>query len=120
MLFKEIINPFLKKPILEQTIIADVVRRLTGIIQFTNSISAPQRWALSHDLRSTIISYVYKDLDLLKEEDVTVELANHNMKNNVKQLQKFIDTFDQFINPFELEVLKYLLIHISSGKAAIS
>ncbi|GFW16546.1 hypothetical protein TNCV_2351701 [Trichonephila clavipes] len=60
-------KPFSKQPIdlvLEQTINADAARRLTGIIQFTNSISARQRWALSHDTRSTIISYVYKDLDL--------------------------------------------------------
>lgn len=42
-------KPFSKQPIdlvLEQTINADAARRLTGIIQFTNFISARQRWAL--------------------------------------------------------------------------
>ncbi|GFX70269.1 hypothetical protein TNCV_4617061 [Trichonephila clavipes] len=64
---------FSRQPIdlvLEKTINADAARRLTGIIQFTNSISTRQRWALSHDIRSTIISYVYKDLDLQIEQDV--------------------------------------------------
>ncbi|KAG8177854.1 hypothetical protein JTE90_027120 [Oedothorax gibbosus] len=114
-------KPYSKQPIdlvLEQTINADAARRLTGIMQFTNSISARQRWALSHDIRSTIISYVNKYLDLQKEQDVTTELTNHNIKNNIRQLQKFIDTFHQFINPFDAEVPKDFLINISSGKAA--
>ncbi|GFX08079.1 uncharacterized protein TNCV_1237581 [Trichonephila clavipes] len=114
-------KPFYKQPIdlvLEQTINADAARRQTGIIQFTNSISARQRWALSHDIRSTIISYVYKDLDLQIEQDVAAELTNHNIKNNIKQLQAFTDSFDQFINPFDSEVPKDLLINILSGKAA--
>lgn len=90
----------------------------SGIIQFTNSISARQRWARSHDIRSTIISSVYKDLDLQQIQDVTAEVSNHNMKNDTKQLQKFIDEFDRFINPFSPEVPQDLLLNISSGKAA--
>ncbi|GFW97904.1 hypothetical protein TNCV_1426671 [Trichonephila clavipes] len=86
--------------------------------QTLNGEFARQRWALSHDIRSTIISYVYKDLDLQIEQDVTAELTNHNIKNNIKQLQAFTDSFDQFINPFDTEVPKDLLINISSGKAA--
>ncbi|GFU98409.1 hypothetical protein TNCV_3652401 [Trichonephila clavipes] len=114
-------KPFSKQPIdlvLEQTINADAARRLTGVIQFTNSISACQRWALSHDIRSTTISYVYKDLDLQIEQDVTAELTNHNIKNNIMQLQAFTDSFHQFINTFDTEVPKDLLINISSGKEA--
>ncbi|GFY66447.1 hypothetical protein TNIN_419531 [Trichonephila inaurata madagascariensis] len=114
-------KPFSKQPfdlVLEQTINADAARRLTGIIQFINSISQHQRWALIHDIRSTIISNVYKDLDLQIEQDVTAELTNHNIKNNIKQSQAFTDSFDQFINPFDTEVPKNLLINISSGKAA--
>lgn len=114
-------KPFSKQPIdlvLEQTINADAARRLSGIIQFTNSISARQRWARSHNIRSTIISSVYEDLDLQKNQDVTGELTNHTIKTNAKQLQKFIETFGLFINPFGVEVPKDILINISSGKAA--
>lgn len=88
------------------------------MIQFTNSISARQRWALSHDIRSTVISTVYKNLNLRKEQDVSEELSNHNMKNNSKQLQQFADTFNQFINPFSAEIPQDILLNISSGKAA--
>ncbi|GFY58234.1 hypothetical protein TNIN_74441 [Trichonephila inaurata madagascariensis] len=117
---KRTYKPFSKQPIdlvLEQTINAE---RCSQIIQFTNSISSRQRWALSHDIRSiyTIISYVYKDLDLQIEQDVTAELTNRNIKNNIKQLQAFTDSFDQLISPFDTELPKDLLINISSGKAA--
>lgn len=114
-------KPFSKQPIdlvLEQTINADAARKLTGIAHFTNSISARQRRARSHDIRSIIISSVYKDLGLKKEQDVSAELTKHAIQNNAKQLQKFIDTFDLFINPFDLQAPKDLLINISSGKAA--
>ncbi|GFU79662.1 uncharacterized protein TNCV_4484941 [Trichonephila clavipes] len=51
-------KPFSRQPIdltLEQTINADAARTLTGIAHLTNSISARQRWARSHDIRSTIL-----------------------------------------------------------------
>lgn len=89
-----------------------------GIIQFTNSIAARQRWARSHDLRSSIINYIYKELDLRKEQDVTADLNPHNIKHSTNQLQKFIETFDIFINPFDVAVPKEFLMNISSGKAA--
>lgn len=114
-------KPFPKQPIdlvLEQTINADAARKLFGIIHFTNSISARQRWARSHDIRSTIISSMHKNLGLEKEQDVSAELTNHAIRNNTKQLRNFIDAFDAFINPFDSQVPKHLLINISSGKAA--
>ncbi|KYN10044.1 hypothetical protein ALC57_17839 [Trachymyrmex cornetzi] len=59
---------------LEQTINVDAARRLTGIMHFTNSISARQRWARSHGLRSTIISYVFDLSGLKKIQDATSSL----------------------------------------------
>ncbi|CAH0721911.1 unnamed protein product, partial [Brenthis ino] len=115
-------KPFSSQPIdlvLEQTINADAARRLTGITQFTNSISARQRWARSHDLRSTIIiSYVYEKLDLQKDQDITADLNDHNIQNSNMQLQIFMNIFQQFINPFDVGVPKNVLINISTGKAA--
>ncbi|KAL3277962.1 hypothetical protein HHI36_013302 [Cryptolaemus montrouzieri] len=92
--------------VLKQTINCDAARRLTGIIQFTYSISAHQRWARSHDLGSTIIRYVYEELNLQKKQDVTADLTNHNIASNIEQLQQFINTFDQFISPFEIGTQK--------------
>ncbi|GFY18191.1 uncharacterized protein TNCV_2045971 [Trichonephila clavipes] len=91
---------------------------VSGFLEAKHFNRSRQRWALSHVIRSTIINYVYKDLDLQIEQDVTAELTNHNIKNNIKQLQAFTDSFDQFINPFDTEVPKDLLINILFGKAA--
>lgn len=104
--------------VLEQTINADAARRLTGVIHFTNSISARQRWARSHDVRATIISHVYEELGLQKQQDVSADLDNNNIKNSITQLQTFITTFDKFINPFSQTIPTDQLINISSGKAA--
>lgn len=112
---------FSRQPIdlvLEQTINADAARRLTGVIHFTNSISARQRWARNHDVRSTVISQVYLELGLQIHQDVSADLIPHNIRKNNKQLKKFIATFDQFINPFSADVPKDQLVNISSGKSA--
>nr|XP_046473659.1 uncharacterized protein LOC124214934 isoform X3 [Neodiprion pinetum] len=118
---KRTTKPFSRQPIdlvLEQTINAEAARRLTGVIHFTNSISARQRWARNHDVRSTIISQVYLELGLQKHQDISTDLNPHNIRKNAKQLQQFVATFDQFINPFSLEVPKDQLVNISSGKSA--
>ncbi|GFS69364.1 uncharacterized protein TNCV_4011731 [Trichonephila clavipes] len=91
---------------------------VSGFLEAKHFNRSRQRWALSHDIRSTIISYAYKDLYLQIEQDVTAELTNHNIKNNIKQLQAFTDIFDQLINPFDTKVPKDLLINISYGKSA--
>ncbi|GFW84840.1 uncharacterized protein TNCV_681281 [Trichonephila clavipes] len=113
---------FSKQPIdlvLDQTINADAARKLTGIIQITNSISARRRWALSHDIRSTIISYVYKDLDLQIEQDVTAELTNHNIKITSSNYKHSLIALINLSIHLTLKYLKIcVLINISSGKAA--
>ena len=104
--------------VLEQIINANAARRLTGVIHFTNSISARQRWAQNHDIRSTIISEVYQELGLQTYQDISFDLNPHNIQNSFKQLQRFFTTLDQLINPFGLEISKDQLIKISFGKAA--
>lgn len=118
---KRTTKPFSRQPIdlvLEQTINADAARRLTGVIHFTNSISARQRWARNHDIRSTIISKVYHELGLQTHQDISADLNLHNIRKNTQQLQQFVTTFDQYINLFSPEVPKDQLINISSGKSA--
>ncbi|CAH2242984.1 jg13427 [Pararge aegeria aegeria] len=61
---KRTTKPFSRQPIdlvLEQTINADAARRLTGVIHFTNSILARQRWARNHDFLNPFSSEVPKD-----------------------------------------------------------
>ena len=52
---------------LEQTVNADAASQRTDIASLTNSISSRQRWAESHYLRATIISYLDEDLNLTKK-----------------------------------------------------
>lgn len=55
---------------LEQTINADAANKLTGIIQNTNSIAARQRWCKNHSLQSKIISHIYEETGLKKNQDI--------------------------------------------------
>ncbi|XP_047992980.1 uncharacterized protein LOC125231567 [Leguminivora glycinivorella] len=112
---------FSRQPIdltLEQTINADAGRRLTGVIHFTNSISARQRWCKSHEIRSTIISHTYEMTGLRKHQDVTADLEKSSIRRDSSHLQLFINAFTKFVNPFETNIDQQQLFNISSGKAA--
>ncbi|GFW81163.1 uncharacterized protein TNCV_4805311 [Trichonephila clavipes] len=83
-------KPFSRQPIdltLEQTINAYAARTLTGIAHLTNSISARQRWARSHDIRSTIITHVLEEIGITKKQDISTELQPHNIKKVVINLK---------------------------------
>ncbi|CAK1581026.1 unnamed protein product [Parnassius mnemosyne] len=112
---------FSRQPIdltLEQTINADAAKRLVGIINFTNSISARQRWCLSHQIRSSITAYTYEATGLRKVQDVTADLRKHQLKKDTEQLQKFTSSFSKFMNPFDDSNDNNKLFNISNGKAA--
>ena len=116
-------KPFSRQPIdltLEQTINADAARTLTGISHLTHSISAHQRWAKSHDIRSSIITHVLDELGITRKQDISVELQPHNIKKSVQQLENFINSFHQYVNPFSSDLPPDQLFNISSGKAASS
>ncbi|GFX58424.1 hypothetical protein TNCV_320061 [Trichonephila clavipes] len=116
-------KPFSRQPIdltLEQTVNADAARTLTGIAHLTNSISARQRWARSHDIRSTIITHVLEEIGITKKQDISTELQPHNIKKSCHQLEKFMNSFDQYVNPFSLDLSPDQLFNIASGKAASS
>ncbi|CAH1108435.1 unnamed protein product [Psylliodes chrysocephalus] len=107
---------FSRQPIdltLEQTINAEA-KRLVGIINFTNSISARQRWCLSHQIRSTIFSYTYETTGLRKRQDETADLENHGIKKDTEQLRKFINGFSKFVNPFDSDLDEKQLFNISN------
>ncbi|KAL4703623.1 hypothetical protein ACJJTC_007650 [Scirpophaga incertulas] len=104
--------------VLEQTINADAGKRLTGVIQFTHSISARQRWARSHDIRTTIISHTLDITGLRRKNDVSADLEEHAIKRDSAQLWKFINTFEKFLNPFMLDLNKDCLYNIGNGTVA--
>ncbi|XP_036339749.1 uncharacterized protein LOC118749071 [Rhagoletis pomonella] len=103
---------------MEQTINADAARKLTGIIHLTDSISACQRWARSHDIRSTVITHVMEEVGLGTTQDISAELQPSSIKKSPEQLTTFIKTFDQYINPFSHDLPMDQLFNIASGKGA--
>lgn len=112
---------FSRQPIdlsLKQTINVEAAKRLVGIINFTNSILARQRWCKSHEIFSSVISYTYKAAGLQKGQDVTNDLEIHNIKRDTKLLKTFINGFTKFMNPFDYSLDKNLLHNISNGKSA--
>lgn len=102
-------KPFSRLPIdltLEQTINADAANTATGkilvyhyinihndndaiyfkgISAFTNSISARQRWANSHFLRTSVVSHVFETLGLKRQEDVSRESLPCRMKQDIEE-----------------------------------
>lgn len=112
---------FSRQPIdltLEQTINADASKRLTGIIHFTNSISARQRWAKSHGLRSTIISHVLENIGLKNRQDISNELEKNKIEKATAAVQKFVVTIKNYIDPFDLSIDPNILFNITTGKGA--
>eukprot|EP00794_Sanderia_malayensis_P015514 gene15514-17096_t len=118
---KRTTKSFSRTPIdltLEQTINADAASQRTGISALTNSISARQRWAESHFLRTTIISAVFEDLGLTKKEDVSNDLKHHNVKKSHENITLVTTAIKETMNPFNLKSNPELLFNIGTGKAA--
>ena len=70
-------KPFSRSPIdltLEQTINADAACQRRSVIALTNSVSAQQRWAQSHSLRTSIISHLFESAGISKKEDTSDDL----------------------------------------------
>lgn len=114
-------NNFSRTPVdltLEQTINADAANSLTGISHFTNSITARQRWALSHSIRTKIISVVLQELWMTDENDTIKELESHRINKDRRCLETIIDTINKNINPFNKQIDENNLFNIVTGRAA--
>lgn len=114
-------NNFSRYPVdlaLEQTINADAANSLKGITHFSSSITARQRWAMSHSIRTKIISPVLQDLRMTETHDCIRELEGHRIEKDQKCLDNIIDAFNNNINPFDDRVDKDKLINIATGRSA--
>ncbi|GFX92749.1 uncharacterized protein TNCV_4876061 [Trichonephila clavipes] len=105
---------------LEQTINADAARTLIGIAHLTNSRS--RLATLGKKSRHTLYNNypcVRRNWNQMKKQDISTELQPHNIKS-CHQLEKFMNSFDQYVNPFSLDLSPDQLFNIASGKAASS
>ena len=103
---------------LEQTINADAASQKVGITNLTNSISARQKWAASHYIRTEIISNLKDDLNLSTKDDINKELKESRIEKDNSDLLKLIDTVKGTMNPFDFNLGKNTLYNIGTGKGA--
>ena len=114
-------KPFSVGPIdlaLEQTINADAASQRTGIASITKSISARQRWAESHSVRTSIISTLFDQLGMSKQDDSSRDLKPNQMRKNASDMSMITSNIEQTMNPFSDEICPDYLYNIGSGKAA--
>lgn len=117
---KRTANNIARSPVdltLEQTINADAANTLTGILHFTSSFSASQRWALSHSLRTKIITRLLHTIDFTKRDDIAHELEDHRINKDQKAFHDLYNAVQQSMNPFCSKVDPDHLFNIISGKA---
>ena len=116
-------KPFSGLPVdltLEKTINADAACQRKSVSALTNSISACQRWAQSHFIRTSIISNLFEDLGMTKKEDVSQDLKTNKMRKNSKDLCQVINMIKKTMNPFADDIDKEHLFNIASDKAPSS
>lgn len=114
---------FSKQPIdltLEQTVNADASKILSCVAHFTNSISARQRWAKSHDIRATILAHVLEKTGLRAYQDITHDLQQNEITKSSLRLQQFMSTLTKYKKPFYTSLDHNFLFNVYSGKAATS
>ena len=89
----------------------------TGISSFTNSVSARQRWAVSHLVRMEVVSKVLNKLDMTAKEDVSQDLKPNRILKNAKYLEKILRSIQENMDLFSEEVNKDFLFNIDNGKS---
>lgn len=100
---------------LEQTINANAANKLTGITAFTNSLSARQRWSVTHSVRTAVSTFVMDFLDLGKSSEGSDQ---YNNKIFNRQVQKFTEEVCKNFNPFSDDINPSKLFNLASGQAA--
>lgn len=101
---------------LEQTINADAGNTLTGVSYFTNSIAARERWALSHNVRTKIMSFVKAEIGLSQADDTSYTLQKNRIEKDSKTLNNIVETIKKTMNPFSENVDKDSLFNLSTVK----
>lgn len=110
---------FARSPVdltLEQTINADASNQLTDNLA-VDSISARQRWALSHSMRTKILTTIKENIGLTKKDDTSHSLQKSKIKKDKESLDSIIKAIREAMNPFDDAIDKKLLFNISTGKA---
>ena len=117
---KRTTNKFSRIPVdltLEQTINANAASSMTGVTHFSNSISARQRWALSHSIRTKVLDHLFEEIQLSCKEDTVGELAPSRIQKDKEALDNIVNEILKYMNPF-VSATPQSLFNISTGRAA--
>ena len=85
---------------LEQTINAEAVSQHLEVLSITNSISARQRWAESHYLRTSIVSTMLEHLGMTKKDDVSQHIKPNRIKKANASVRQVLHVLKEIVNPF--------------------
>ena len=111
---------FARSPVdltLEQTTNADASNQLSDYLT-ADSISARQRWTLSHSMRTKILSCIKNNAGLSHKDDTSHSLQKSSINKDKKCLQSIMEAIQNTMNPFDDAIDKNILFNISTGKAA--
>lgn len=111
---------FARSPVdltLEQIINADASNQLTDNLA-ADSISARQRWALSHSMRTKIITTIKENIGLTMKDDTSHSLLKNKIETDKKSMNNIIQAIRQTMDPFDDTIDGKVLFNISTGKAA--
>lgn len=112
-------KPFSRIPIditLEQTINADAASA-SGIKELTDSFNRREKWAITHALRTNIISNLINFVNLRSADDITNDLKKSVVQKYTKKWEILLGTISQCTNPFSNELSTEHLYNISSGQS---
>ena len=118
---KRTAKPFSRIPkdlTIEQTINDDAASQRIGISYITDSISAWQRWADSHFLRTSIISNLYEEFGLTNKEDITKDLRRYRREGDNESIKSIKMMVKDTINPFDNDLDTESLYNLNTGNSA--
>lgn len=113
-------KPFSRSPIdltLEQTVNADAASSKTGIVNLTDTFFSRVKWAMTHSLRTSIISKLMQSCNIEKTDDVTNDLKKSSIRHDTQKLESLINFFKQCTNPFSNDLAKDKLYNVSTGQS---
>ncbi|KAK9876442.1 hypothetical protein WA026_012755 [Henosepilachna vigintioctopunctata] len=100
---------------LEQTINADASNQLADNLA-ADSIAARKRWALSHSMRTKILTSIKQNIGLTKKDDTSHSLQQIKIKKDKKNLESIIEAIKCTMNASDDTIDKDTSFNILAAK----
>ena len=91
-----------------------------GIIGFSRNVGAYHRWCLTRHERATFAEATLDHLDMKEDTmDAHKSTRTSSVKRSEMEVQRVMNTFDHFVNPFSTNQDQQQLFCLSSGQPAL-